>query len=183
MLGQAHDRGRGPGLERSERFELPVLSLFEVRIDRPAVGTALGMAELLLDPLDHLVAERPAELVCVDVRLRRGVAHEVGEQSLDDAVLADDPAGPLGSGLGQDRLLVLAALDEPLGLEPLQHLARGRPRDPEHFCHAGRQRGRAGSLRPVLADREGEEVDRLEVLVDGMTLAHHAPQSRGRAVV
>ena len=38
------------------------------------------MPELLVDPLDHLVGERPAELVGVHVRLARGVAHEVGEQ-------------------------------------------------------------------------------------------------------
>src|SRR5205823_286021 len=124
---------------------------------RPATGPAAGFsATLPRSPLG------------------RCVAHEVGQEPLDDPVLADDLLGPLAPGRGQDRLLVLAALDEPLGLEPLQHLARGRPRDPEHFCHAGRQRGRAGGLRPVLADREGEEVDRLEVLVDGVSLRHAA---------
>ena len=45
------------------------------------------------------------------------------EQPLDDPVLAHDLARPLGAGGGEDRLLVLAALDEPVGLEPLQHLA------------------------------------------------------------
>ena len=66
----------------------------------------------------------------------------------------------------EDRLLVLAALDEAVGLEPLQHLARGGARDAEHLGHARGERRRARRLRPVLADREGEEVDRLEVLVD-----------------
>ena len=84
---------------------------------------AVGMPELLVDPLDHVVAERGAELVGVDVRLGGRVAHEVGQQPLDDAVLAHDPAGALGAGRREDRLLVLAALDEAVRLEPLQHLA------------------------------------------------------------
>ena len=66
---------------------------------------------------------------------------------------------------GEDRLLLVAALDEAVGLEPLQHLPGGRARDAEHLGHARGDRGRPGR-GPVLADREGEEVDRLEVLVD-----------------
>ena len=54
------------------------------------------------------------------------VAHEVGEEPLDDAVLADDPLGALDPGGREDRLLLLASLDEPVDLEPLQHLARPR---------------------------------------------------------
>ena len=74
--------------------------------------------------------------------------------------------------------LLLAALDEPLGLEPLQHLAGGGARDAEHLRHAGRDRGRAGR-GPVLADREREEVDRLEVLVDRVALRPcHRVESR-----
>ena len=94
-----------------------------------------------------------------------GVAHEVGEQPLDDPVLADDALGPLAAALGEQRLLLLAALDQALGLEPLQHLAGRGARDVEHLGDArGEGRG-AGAVRRVLADREGEEVDRLEVLV------------------
>ena len=48
-------------------------------------------------------------------------------------MLADDALGALDPGLGQERLLVLAALDEAFGLEPLQHLAGGRSRDAEHL--------------------------------------------------
>ena len=84
------------------------------------------MAELVVDPLDHLVAERVAELVGALVRLVPGVAHEVGEQPLDDAVLAHDALRALAARLGEKRLLLLAALDQPLGLEPLQHLAGRR---------------------------------------------------------
>ena len=102
----------------------------------------------------------------MDVRLGGRVAHEVGEQPLDDPVLAHDPLGALAAGRRQDRLLVLAALDEPLRLEPLQHLAGRRARDAEHLGDARGERRRALRLRPVLADREREEVDRLEVLVD-----------------
>ena len=71
----------------------------------------------------------------------------------------------------QDRLLLLAALDEPLGLEPLEHLAGGGARDAEHLGDARRDRALAGGA--VLADREGEEVDHLEVLVDRVPVARH----------
>ena len=37
---------------------------------------------------------------------------------------------------GEERLLVLAALDQPLRLEPLQHLAGRRARDAEHLGDA-----------------------------------------------
>ena len=70
--------------------------------------------------------------------------------------------------LGQDRLLVLAALDEALGLEALQHLAGGRAGDAEHVGDADGERGRALRLRLVLPDGERQEVDRLEVVVDGV---------------
>ena len=95
VLGEPDDRRLRAGLERRQRLELAVLGLLEVRIDRPAVRAAIRMTELHLDPLDHVVAERAAELVGVNVRLGGGVAHEVRQQPLDDPVLADDPARPL----------------------------------------------------------------------------------------
>ena len=76
----------------------------------------------------------------MDVRLGRGVAHEVGEEPLDDPVLAHGPLGALPARLGEDRLLALAALDEPLGLEPLQHLAGRGARDAEHLGDARGER-------------------------------------------
>ena len=56
------------------------------------------MAEALVDPLDHLVAERVAELVRALVGLVARVAHEVGQQPLDDPVLPDDPFGAGAAG-------------------------------------------------------------------------------------
>ena len=86
--------------------------------------------------------------------------------------------GAVGALGREDRLALLAALDQPLGLEPLQHLPGGGARDAEHLRHAGRDRGRAGR-GPVLADREREEVDRLEVLVDRVALRPcHRVESR-----
>ena len=125
MLGEPHDLGRrrrasSSASETSSAFSACSTSV----LDRPAVRAAVGMPEPLVDPLDHVVRERVAELVGVHVRLGRRVAHEVGQEALDQAVLADDALGPLDPGRRQDRLLVLAALDEPVGLEPLQHLAR-----------------------------------------------------------
>ena len=77
MLGEPDDRRLRARLERRQRLELAVLRLLEVRVDRPAVRAAVRIAELHLDPLDHVVGERPAELVGVDVRLGGRVAHEV----------------------------------------------------------------------------------------------------------
>ena len=139
-------------------------------------GQRSGRAETLVDALDHLVRERVAELVGVNVRLGGGVAHEVREEALDDAVLADDPLGALCALRREDRLLLLAPLDEPIGLEPLQHLSGGGARHAEHLGDARGDRGRA-RRRSVLADGEGEEVDRLEILVDRMAvrLCHRGP--------
>ena len=132
MLGEADDLGLLPDLEVGERSQLLVLGLLERGIDGPTVRAPFGVAEPNFDPLDHVLGERVAELVGVHVGLCGRVAHEVREQSLDDAVLADDALGALDPGVGQDRLLLLAALDEPFGLEPLQHLAGGGTRDAEH---------------------------------------------------
>jgi hypothetical protein len=168
VLCEPDDLGLTARLEVGQRGELFVLRLLERRIHGPAVRTAVGIAEPHLDPLDHVVGEGVAELVRVHVRLRGRVAHEVGQEPLDDPVLADDALRPLDPRVGEDRLLLLAALDEAVGLEPLQHLAGGRARDPEHLGHARGDRGRVVRVGPVLADREREEVDRLQVLVDAV---------------
>ena len=88
MLGEPHDRRRLARGDVRQRLELAVLRLLEVGVDRPPVGAPLGVTELLVDPLDHLVGERAAELVRVHVRLGSRVAHEVREEPLDHAVLA-----------------------------------------------------------------------------------------------
>ena len=183
MLGEPDDRRPRRRLEVGQRREVAVLRLLAIGIDGPAVRAAVGEAELLLDPLDHVVGEGVAELVCVDVRFRRGVAHEVRQEALDDSVLADDPLGPLAAGLGQERLLLLAPLDQPLRLEAPQHLAGRGARHAEHLGDPGGQGRRAGRERPILADRKGEEVDRFQVLVDGMTLRHLAVHSSRRPSV
>ena len=166
MLREPHDRRLRRSLERRERGQLVVLRLLEVGVDRPAVRAALRVAELLLHPLDHVVGERLADVVRVHVRLRGRIAHEVGQQPLDDAVLADDLLRAFPARGREQRLLVLAAPDEALLLEPLQHLAGRGARDAEHLGDAGRERGGGTARRAVLADREREEVDRLQVLVD-----------------
>ncbi len=136
---------------------------------------AVGLAEPLVHPVDHLLGEGVAELVGVHVRLGGRVAHEVREEALDDPVLADDALGALDAGGGEERLLLLAALDEAFRLETLEHLSGRGAGDAEHLRDAGRDRVLA--RRPVLADREREEVDDLEVLVDRMPMARHAGQS------
>ena len=54
---------------------------------------AIRVAELRRDALDHVVRERVAEEVGLLVRLGGRVAHEVGQQPLDDPVPADDALG------------------------------------------------------------------------------------------
>ncbi len=76
----------------------------------------LGTAEAFLDPLDHVVGERVAERVCVHVRFGGRVAHEVRQQALDDSVLPDDLLGALAARPSEQRLLVLAALDQAVAL-------------------------------------------------------------------
>ena len=126
MLGQADDRRLRRRLEVGQRRQLAVLGLLGVGIDRPAVGAAVRVAELDLDALDHLVRKRVPELVGVDVGLGCRVAHEIGEEPFDDPMFADDLLGARPPRRGEDRLLLLAALDQPFGFQALQHLARGR---------------------------------------------------------
>ena len=97
MLGEADDRRAVAGLEVGQREQLAVLGLLDVGVERPAVRAAVGMAQALVDPLDHLVGERVAEQVGLHVRLGGRVAQEVGQPALDQAVLADDLLGPLAS--------------------------------------------------------------------------------------
>ena len=125
MLREADDPSVAADLELAERDELGVLGLLELGVHRPAVRAAVRTAQALVDPLDHLVRERVAELVGVHMRLGGRVAHEVREEALDDPVLPHDALRPLGALGGEDRLLLLAPLDEPVGLEALQHLAGG----------------------------------------------------------
>ena len=98
VLGEADDRRAGARLERGERLRARCSPPARTP-GRPAsrAGSA-RVAEPLVDPLDHVVGERVAELVGVDVRLGGRVAHEVGEQPLDDPVLADDPLGARAAG-------------------------------------------------------------------------------------
>ena len=69
VLRQPDDRRAVAGGQVRERRQLTVLRLLEVRVDRPAVRTAIGIAEALLDPLDHVFRERVPEEVGLDVRL------------------------------------------------------------------------------------------------------------------
>ena len=172
MLGEADDLSALSRDELVERLQLAVLGLLEVHIDGPAVRAAIGAAELLLDALDHVVRERVPEQVCLHVGLGGRIAHEIGEQALDDPVLAHHALGVLATLRRQDRFLMLAALDEALGLESLQHLSRRGARDAQHVGDADGERGGALRLGLVLPDRKRQEVDRLEVVVHGVTSRH-----------
>src|SRR5258707_361014 len=114
-------------------------------------------ADELGDTFDDEMVERVAELVGPLVRLVCGVAHEVGEEPLDNSVLADDALGALAPARGEEGLLALAALDQPFRLEALEHLPGRRARHVKHLRDARGERGRAGAARRVLTDRKREE--------------------------
>jgi hypothetical protein len=123
------------------------------------VRAAVRVAEPDLDPLDHVVRERVAELVGVHVRLA-GRGHEVGQQALDDPVLADDALGPL------DPVSVRSPpYCSPRSTSPSVSSRRGisptRRADAEHLRDPGGDRRRAVRIGLVL-DQEGQGVDRLK---------------------
>jgi hypothetical protein len=91
-------------------------------------------------------------------------------------VLAHDALRALDAVGRQHGLFLVAALDEALRLETLQHLSGRGTRDAEHLGDAGGDR-RGSRRRAILADREGEEIDRLQILVHGMSvrLRHRRP--------
>src|SRR4029450_12983262 len=60
----------------------------------------------------------------------------------------------------------------PPARDPLDHFPCRRARNPEHLRDTGRERRRTRALRRILADRKRQEVDRLEVLVDGVSVGH-----------
>src|SRR5262245_14293364 len=84
----------------------------------------------------------------------------------------DHVLGHVTPGRRENHLLALTPLDEPIGLEALQHLPDRGARDAEQLGHSGRQRRGLPRDRAVLPDRKREEVDRLEIDVDRMTLSH-----------
>ena len=74
----------------------------------------------------------------------------------------------------QHEFTPAAALEQAFGGQPLEHLADGRARDAERLRDARRDRRRSLG-RLIHADRGDEQVDRLQVVVDrvSMRLAHH----------
>ncbi len=96
MLREAHDLARLAGSELGEGEETLVLRLLELGRDRPAVRAAVGLSQALVHPLDHLVGERVAHLVRVDVRPE---ARETPSMSATRDAIALSPAGrysPIG---------------------------------------------------------------------------------------
>ena len=71
MLGEPDDLRLLADVEVGERRQLLVLALLERRIDGPPVRATFRVAEPDLDPVDHLVGKRVAELVGVHVCLAR----------------------------------------------------------------------------------------------------------------
>ena len=141
VFRQADDRRARPGRKLASGGSSRVLRLFDRRDRRASrAGSAAGWPSLssirsIISSLN--VSPISSARSCDSYP---GVPHEVGQEPLDDPVLAHDTLCPFAARLGEKRLLLLAALDQALGLEALQHLPGRSARDVEHLGDARGER-------------------------------------------
>src|SRR5918999_2940011 len=125
--------------------------------DGRAVRVTGREAEPLVDPFLDLLREHVLPALCLGVHLVPGDAEHLGEEALDQTVVADDLERDLLAGAAQDDAAVRLVRDEAEAGELLDHGRRRRGRNPEPAGERGRRR-RARLLV--------ELVDRLEVVLD-----------------
>ena len=124
------------------------------------------------------------ESLCLLVNVVPGDPDDVGEESLDQPVTADDRLSLIEPGLCEAQRLVLVAGHVAVVLEPADHLVHGRLRE-LHRARDVRSRDRELGLH--------QPVDRLEVLLLGgrrvldchrsqPTTAAESPKRSARAV-
>ena len=152
---EAADLARLEGGQRNARRvaddELPVG-------DRIPVRVVLGVAERGGDALLELLGDVVLEHLGLVVDAIPGHAERVGEEGLEQAVMADHLEGDALTGLGQLDPVVRLVADQSEGVHALQH-RRDRSR---RYVEPLGQRGRAD--RPGIAGGQG--VDRLRVILD-----------------
>ena len=136
LLGDPVDRRLLAGLDLAERRpgRPPAGGL---GVDRVAVRAGLGMAEHLveagLDPRRDR-ALQPGRLL---VRLGPAEPDHRGQQPLEQCVATEDRVGGRAAGVGQDELPTVALVDEAVGGEAAEHLARRLGRDAHPAGHLG----------------------------------------------
>ena len=96
MLGEAHDRRAAAGPEVGERRQLAVLGLLDVGSTGHPCGQRSGSEAFGIRSIMSSVNVSPSSSACSCDSAAR-VAHEVGEQALDQPVLADDPLRALAA--------------------------------------------------------------------------------------
>ncbi len=101
---------------------------------------ALRPAERGPDAAERLVVESRCDLAGALEALVDRVAERLCREALQDPLLPQDPVGLAPSLDGQQHVLVNAAANEALVLEPGERLACGRTRDAEDLRDVGRKR-------------------------------------------
>jgi hypothetical protein len=87
---------------------------------------------------------------------------DLDEETFGEAMAADDRVGVVLTGLGQMHFFTVIQRDQPLALEPVDHLRDGRRREAKELRQARR------NDVPVLV---AKCVNRLEILLDGGRVA------------
>ena len=130
LLGDAVDRGDGPGLHLAQADAgRPTPS--GLGIDRVAVRAGLGVTEHLVEAGLDAGRDRTLETHRLVVGFGPAEPDDRGQQPLEQGVTPEDPVGGRSAGRGQAQVAALGVLDEAVGDQPPEHLARGLGRDPK----------------------------------------------------
>ena len=157
-VGDAHDGGLGAGLQRRQARG-PLLGDHEVGgRDRVAVRIVRRMAELGRDQRLQLVREHVLEHLGLLVDTVPRHAERLGQEELEQPVVADHLQRQPRAGLRQPDAAIALVRDQAELGELAHHRARGRGRD----LQALGERADADVALAVL-----ERVDRLRVVLDG----------------
>ena len=186
VLGQPHDLARSPRLEGLGRArQLAVLGLLDVGVDRPAVRAAVGR------PRRSLIRSTMSSVNVSPRRHRRAratrrpcPAHEVGEEALDQAVLAHDLSRPLDAGPVRIASFCSPRSTRPrprgrFSISPAEgretpsiSATRGRSREPEsgrHYPLSGRRGSRSsrGTRRRSVHGHRGQAEPSADARAEG----------------
>jgi GNAT superfamily N-acetyltransferase len=137
-LGDPVDRGALAGLGGGER-RAGGTTPGGLGIEGVAVGAGLGMAEELIELGLDPWGDRGLEALGLDIGLRPAEPDDLGQQPLAQCVAPEDSVRGGAAGLRELQLAALGEVDEPVGGEPLEHLARGLRGHPELPRDLGRR--------------------------------------------
>jgi hypothetical protein len=134
------------------------------------IGAGGGVADRRVHPLLQHRRHRVLDPLRLLVHLVPGDAEDVGEEALDHAVAADDVAGVLAPGLGEDQRFVGVAGDVAVLDQAPDHLVHGRGRKLHRAGDVGAGHRQARLLDPehdlqVLLLRDGRVLGRQNALL------------------